>query len=304
MNQIVSQLNQLGLSSPITENPSMAGYTSFQAGGKADLLVTPNSVKELLEILKLLHQEGCPFIILGKGTNLLFLDGGYPGVVVHLGEPFSAITVAENTMTVGAGAALSVVARTAMEHELTGLEFASGIPGSLGGGVFMNAGAYGGEMKDVVVQGEVVSQDGKHTRILTPVEMAYEYRHSSLMESGEIVLSATLQLKPGDREKISAKMKDFNNRRNQKQPMALPSAGSFFKRPQGHFAGKLIQDAGLAGLSYGGAQVSPQHCGFIVNNGGATAADILTLMHMVQGTVLDKFGVFLEPEVRIIGETE
>jgi len=189
-----------------------------------------------------------------------------------------------------------------MENGLSGIEFASGIPGSMGGGAFMNAGAYDGELKNIIKEVHVLSHDGKHTREVANKEMDYGYRHSSLMSSQEIVLAATLTLAKGNPVDIASKMKEFNDLRNLKQPMELPSAGSFFKRPEGYFAGKLITDAGLKGLTIGGAQVSPKHSGFIVNVGSATAADIITLMHVVQATVLDQFGVMLESEVRIIGE--
>jgi UDP-N-acetylmuramate dehydrogenase len=239
---------------------------------------------------------------MGKGTNLLIRDGGYRGVIIRLEDAFSEIQVEDTTLIAGAGASLSSVARIAMEYGLSGMEFASGIPGSLGGGTFMNAGAYDGEMKDVVREVKVLSHDGLKTRLVSNEMMDYGYRFSSLMATQEIVLSATLSLVRGERDVISTKMKEFNDRRNLKQPMDWPSAGSFFKRPEGYYAGKLIQDAGLKGLTIGGAQVSPKHSGFIINIGEATATDIISLMHIIQATVLDQFGVRIEPEVRIVGE--
>jgi UDP-N-acetylmuramate dehydrogenase len=302
MNELINNIKNIGLLSTLIENADMREYTSFQAGGKADLLVIPSSEDELKSLLQCIAQNKLPFIVMGKGTNLLIRDGGYHGVVVRLEAPFSQIKVEGSTLTAGAGSSLSAVARTAMEHGLTGFEFASGIPGSLGGGVFMNAGAYDGEMKNVVRDVRVLSNDGLQTRVVSNAQMEYGYRLSSLMTTHEIVLAATLSLVKGDREEISAKMKEFNDRRNLKQPMELPSAGSFFKRPEGYYAGKLIQDAGLKGLTIGGAQVSSKHSGFIVNIGNATASDIIALMHVVQATVMDQFGVMIEPEVRIVGE--
>lgn len=304
MNELINELKNLGLRSSMIENADMGEYTSFKAGGKADLLLIPSSEDELKNILQRLAKRKLPFVVMGKGTNLLIRDGGYHGAIIRLEEAFSTIHTDGTKLTAGAGALLSKVARTAMEHNLTGVEFASGIPGSLGGGVFMNAGAYDWEMKDIVQEVRVLSRNGDTIRTVSNADMAYGYRHSSLMDSQEIVLSAVLNLSEGNREAISAKMKEFNDRRNTKQPMELPSAGSFFKRPQGYFAGKLIQDAGLKGLTVGGAQVSPKHSGFIVNVGGATATDIISLMHVVQATVLDQFGVMIEPEVRIIGEEQ
>lgn len=298
----MNELVNAGLQSTFLAHADMREYTSFKAGGEADLLVIPQNEDELKIVLQRLDEHGLPFIVMGKGTNLLVRDGGYHGAIIRLEDAFSKISVAGTTLTAGAGATLSVVARTALENNLTGMEWAAGIPGSLGGGAFMNAGAYGGEMKDVVREVRVLSSDGRRSRTVSVAEMDYSYRHSSLMASNEMILAVTLTLAKDNREDISAKMKEYNDRRNLKQPMDLPSAGSFFKRPEGYFAGKLIQDAGLKGLTIGGAQISAKHSGFIVNAGGATASDIISLMHVVQATVLDQFGVMIEPEVRIIGE--
>lgn len=302
IDQLMNQMKHENLQSTWIKHADMAQYTSFQAGGRADLLVMPTTENELGTILRLVNDAKLPFLVMGKGTNLLVRDGGYRGVVIRLSDGFDQITVDGTRLTAGAGASLAAVARAAMENGLAGVEFASGIPGSLGGGVFMNAGAYDGEMKDIVTQVRVLSGDGARARVVGNEEMNYGYRHSSLMSTKEIVLSATLHLQQGDREEIAARMKDYNDRRNMKQPMELPSAGSFFKRPHGYYAGKLIEDSGLKGLTIGGAQVSPKHSGFIVNIGGATASDIIALMKVVQATVLDRFDVIIEPEVRIIGE--
>ena len=205
-------------------------------------------------------------------------------------------------MTCGCEALVSVAAKAALAANLTGFEFASGIPGSLGGAVFMNAGAYGGEMKDIIESAVVVARDGSSVRTMTCEELELSYRHSAIEETGDVAVSVTVKLAKGSHDKIAAKMAELTKMRNEKQPVQYPSAGSFFKRPEGYFAGKLIQDAGLKGLSVGDAQVSELHSGFIINRGNATAADIIELMHLVQNTVYDKFGVKLEPEVRIIGD--
>lgn len=280
----------------------MREYTSFRAGGKAAEMAIPETTEELMEVLQKIHQEGVRSVILGNGSNTLIADGGFDGTVVKLGEAFSSIRVDGDMVIAGGGALMSSVAKAALAAELTGFEFASGIPGSIGGAVFMNAGAYGGEMKDIVKSVNLVSRDGKRLRTVKGEDMDFAYRHSCLEESGDVVVTVCLQLQPGTHDEIAAQMKELTRRRNEKQPVQYPSAGSFFKRPEGYFAGKLIQDAGLKGLSVGGAQVSEQHSGFIINRGGATAKDIVDLMHLVQNTVFDKFGVSLEPEVRIIGE--
>lgn len=302
LNELRNELTGMNLQSQMIKDADMREYTSFRAGGTADLLIIPCCEEELQTVLQKVGESGLPLLVMGKGTNLLVRDGGYRGVIVRLEDAFSSIRVEGTELIAGAGASLAAVAKAALAHELTGVEFASGIPGSLGGGVFMNAGAYDGELKDIVDQVRVLSMDGKHARTVGNEEMMYGYRHSSLMTTNEIVLEASLRLNKGNKDEIAAKMKDYNDRRNMKQPMELPSAGSFFKRPHGFYAGKLIQDAGLKGVTIGGAQVSAKHSGFIVNVGQATASDIIALMKVVQASVLDQFGVIIEPEVRIIGE--
>lgn len=280
----------------------MRSYTSFKAGGKAALLIVPNGVEELRRSLAALAQSGAEYMAIGNGTNVLVCDGGYPGVIVKLGEAFSQIKVSGRTINAGAGATATAVARTAMEAGLSGLEFAAGIPGSMGGAVFMNAGAYGSEMKDIVNWVDVVSADGCTENRYLACDMGFSYRQSVIQGTGDIVVGVNLMLEYGKISDIKEKMAEFGRSRSEKQPISMPSAGSFFKRPKGHFAGKLIEDCGLKGLSFGGATVSPLHAGFIVNNGNATAADIVGLMRLVQYTVYDKFKVKLEPEVRIIGK--
>lgn len=287
----------------LVRNAPMKEYTSFKAGGACDLLVLPTCWEDAAAAVCQCANEGIPYMIVGNGSDLLVRDGGYRGVMIALREGLSEITVdPSGAVTAEAGALLSVLAKRCAEQSLTGLEFAGGIPGSVGGAVFMNAGAYGGEMKDVLVSVRAMKQNGEIHEIAGP-DLKLGYRHSLFQETGEIVVSATLRLTPGNRDKIEETSRDLAKKRNSKQPLQYPSAGSFFKRPEGHFAGKLIQDAGLSGLKLGGARVSPLHAGFIINEGGATATDILRLMEVIQNTVYDQFGVRLEPEVRIVGES-
>lgn len=284
------------------ENVDMREYTSFKAGGHAAEMVIVDTVEELQEVLREIHREEKKWLMLGNGSNTLISDKGFDGLVVKLGNSFADVTVMEDCLICGTAALMSVVAKIALREELSGFEPLSGIPGSLGGAVFMNAGAYGGEMKDIVESATLVSRDGETVRTVKGEDMDFGYRHSILEETGEVAVSVKLKLKKGNRDEISAQMQELMKRRNEKQPVQYPSAGSFFKRPPGYFAGKLVQDAGLKGLTVGGAQVSELHSGFVINIGGATATDIIDLMHLVQNTVYDKFGVKLEPEVRIIGE--
>ena len=254
-----------------------------------------------MNVLDLVRSQGVPFLVLGNGSNVLFKDGGYHGVVVHIGEGLDRVRIEGQTVFAEPGVSLAKLSKMAAAEGLSGLEFACGIPGSLGGAVFMNAGAYGGEMKDVLLSVASVNHLGM-MKDRKAEDCGLGYRKSIFMENGETILGVKLFLKPGLRSEIEETMRDYNQRRNSKQPVHLPSAGSFFKRPEGYFAGKLIEDAGLKGLQVGGAQVSPMHAGFLVNNGGATAGDVIDLMRVVQETVADRFGVYLEPEVRIVGE--
>ncbi|MCL1808546.1 MAG: UDP-N-acetylmuramate dehydrogenase [Clostridiales bacterium] len=276
-------------------------YTSFKAGGKASVLIAPNGIGELRQVLAALSQSGIGYMVIGNGTNILVSDNGYRGAIVKIGEAFSWIEAADCRLVVGAGASMAAAAKAALAAGLAGLEFASGIPGSVGGAVFMNAGAYGSEMKDVVSRVDIISKDGQQGYKLSSEDMSFSYRHSSLQDAEDVITGATFELEYGDTGKIKEKMREFAELRNSKQPVSMPSAGSFFKRPSGHFAGKLIEDCGLKGLSVGGASVSALHAGFIVNNGNATATDIIDLMNLVRHTVYDKFAVKLEPEVRVIG---
>lgn len=285
----------------VYSNEPMMKHTSFRIGGPADWLITPESGKALCEAVKFLKAEGVPYFILGNGSNLLVSDEGYRGVVIHIGKNMGDITIEGERIRAGAGALLSTVASKAAAASLTGMEFAGGIPGSIGGACVMNAGAYGGEMKDILTSVIALFEDGS-VRKVPCGELMLGYRSSALMRNGAVVLEAELSLTEGDIGEIRATMDDLRERRVSKQPLDLPSAGSTFKRPEGYFAGKLIMDSGLRGYAVGGAQVSEKHCGFVVNRGGATADDVMTLIRHIQKTVLKNFGVELVPEVRFLGE--
>jgi UDP-N-acetylmuramate dehydrogenase len=280
----------------------MGEYTSFKAGGEASILVIPEDIVELQYAMEMVFTHGVPFYIMGNGSNILVRDGGFPGVIVKIGRNFARVKVKDTEIEAGSGALLKDVANAALKYGLTGFEFASGIPGSIGGAAYMNAGAYKGDMSKVVKRVHILKADGKEDYYLSGEEMGFGYRKSVLMEGRDIILSVTLELSLGDKDEITRTMEDFNGRRKEKQPLNFPSGGSFFKRPTGNFAGTLIQDSGLKGTTIGGAQVSELHAGFIINKGGATATDILTLMEVVQKRVYEKSGITLEPELRIIGE--
>lgn len=285
----------------LLENAPMRDYSSFQVGGPADVLIQPESAEAFVAARRILREAGVPTTVIGAGSNLLVSDKGIRGAVIRLGKAFSKMTVSDNTITAEAGVMLARLANEALSASLAGLEFASGIPGTLGGAVFMNAGAYGGEMKDVVVETEYLDETGT-LRTLRGADHGFVYRGSAFCGTENIILRSKLLLTPGSAEEIRAKMLDFNTRRKDKQPLSFPSAGSTFKRPEGYFAGKLIEDAGLKGFSVGGAQVSKKHAGFVINKSGATAEDIWGLIKEVRARVLDQFGVSLEPEVRMLGE--
>ena len=279
----------------------MSKHTTFRIGGPADFYLCPHSTKEVQQTVQICKEENLPYFILGNGSNLLVSDKGYRGAIIQLWKNFSDISVKDCCITAKAGALLSKVAAEALEEGLTGMEFASGIPGTIGGAVFMNAGAYGGEMKDIIKEVKVLDDQGE-IRVFSNEEMKLGYRTSIVKEKGYTVLSAVLQLKKGEVSVIRETMEDLKNRRTSKQPLDMPSAGSTFKRPEGYFAGKLIMDSGLRGFSVGGAQVSEKHCGFVVNKGGATAEDVTALIREVQRRVKEKFGIELETEVRFLGE--
>ena len=299
MNKLADTLRALA-PERVRENEPMSRHTTFRVGGPAELMFFPASAEEIQAALSAAEAAGMEVHLVGNGSNLLVRDGGLKGLTIALGEPFSGVRVEGNTIIAQAGAPLSRVAAAAQEAGLAGLEFASGIPGTLGGGCAMNAGAYGGELKDVLECAKVLL-DGE-LRTLSRDELEMGYRTTRVLREGGIVLEARFALTSDDREAIAARMRDLNARRREKQPLNLPSAGSTFKRPAGHFAGALIEGCGLKGARVGGAQVSEKHAGFVVNTGGATAADILGLIEHVHEVVLRETGVELEPEVRIIGE--
>lgn len=286
----------------VLEHEPMARHTTMRVGGPAEILFSPAGEGELLFAVREAKRAGAPFRIIGNGSNLLVLDGGLPGLTIRLGEAFSKISVDGNQIRAQAGALLSRVAAAARDASLTGLEFASGIPGSAGGGMAMNAGAYGGQLSDVFEGCRALEPETGIISALGPAEMALGYRESAALSRGLIVTEAAFRLTAGDRSAIQAKMDDLSARRREKQPLNLPSAGSTFKRPEGHFAGALIEQAGLKGLRVGGACVSEKHAGFVVNDRNATARDVLDLIRLVQARVLEHSGVRLETEVRILGE--
>lgn len=290
-----------GIDAWIFRNEPMKNHTTFKVGGPADIFVMPGNTSGLLLVLQICHENNLPYFVIGNGSNLLVRDGGIRGVVISLKSLTKIRLADDNRIYAQAGVMMPDLSKTALEYGLAGLEFAEGIPGSIGGGVAMNAGAYGGEIKDIFCKAKVIDKNLQLIEIDLEF-MDFGYRKSVVQEQGYIVCGVTMQLAPGDKVEIAAKMADFRGRRQEKQPLEKPSAGSTFKRPPGHFAGKLIMDAGLQGFSIGGAQVSEKHCGFVINKGDATAADILELIQHVQHTVKDKFGVMLETEVKVLGE--
>ncbi|MEQ3456942.1 UDP-N-acetylmuramate dehydrogenase [Enterococcus cecorum] len=284
----------------ILKNEPLNKYTFTKTGGPADFLAFPKSVTEVKALLEECRQNNLPWMVLGNASNLIVRDGGIRGLVIML-EKLNHIEVNGNQITSQAGAKLIDTTYVALEHHLTGFEFACGIPGSIGGAVFMNAGAYGGEIKDVFVSCEVLYPDGQ-IKTLSAKEMAFSYRHSAIQKQHCIVLSATFALQAGNYAEIKAKMDELTHLRASKQPLEYPSCGSVFKRPVGHYTGPLIEQAGLKGMTIGGAQVSEKHAGFIVNINHATATDYVNLIQYIQKVIKEKFDVTLETEVRIIGE--
>lgn len=298
--QFLTELqNVMGGSGIFMEEP-MKKHTTFRVGGPADVLVQPDETA-LAAILALCRRYHVSYSFIGNGSNLLVGDKGIRGVVIEMTDPMGNIEVDGTKITAQAGAMLSKIANTAASNGLGGMEFAAGIPGSVGGAVVMNAGAYGGEMKDIIERVYVLDENGAQLE-LDRTALNLGYRHSCIPEKKYIVTKVVLELVPRDEVEIRSKMKDLNEKRAEKQPLQYPSAGSTFKRPEGYFAGKLIMDAGLRGYQVGGAQVSEKHCGFVINKGDATAADICQLMRDVADKVQAQFGVVLEPEVKMIGE--
>lgn len=285
----------------VKKDEPMKSHTTFRVGGPADYFVTPQTAEEVAKVIEACTQEKAPYYIVGNGSNLLVSDKGYEGVIIQIYKQMNQVKVEGAQIHAQAGALLSMIAKRALGAELTGFEFAAGIPGTLGGACVMNAGAYGGEMKDVLKSVTVLTDKGE-VKTLAKEELELGYRTSVIAKKGYIVLEAVLELQKGEKEKIQAVMDDLKERRVTKQPLEYPSAGSTFKRPEGCFAGKLIQDAGLRGFQVGGAQVSEKHCGFVINKDQATASDVMNLMNQVSDKVYEEFGVRLQPEVKRLGE--
>lgn len=279
----------------------MKNHTTFKIGGPADVMIIPSNEEELIESIKFCRENNIDFLIMGNGSNLLIRDGGIRGAVIKINEGFNEITVNGTTIYCQAGALLSTISKVALKHSLKNFEFASGIPGTMGGAITMNAGAYGGEMKDIVVKVRALDKNNNIVEFNNE-EMDFRYRGSKVVDDDLIVLSTEFQLEKGDKTTIKEKIDDLAYRRQSKQPLEYPSGGSTFKRPTGYFAGKLIEDAGLRGLQYGDAQVSEKHCGFVINAGDANFHEVYTLIKTVQKIVKDKFQVSLETEIKIIGD--
>ncbi len=299
-NQLIHLFIDKNVGKVLFDEP-MKNHTSFKIGGPADVMIIPRNEEELIEAVKLCRENNVDLYIMGNGSNLLVKDGGMRGAVIKINEDLNNINIVGNTINCEAGALLTGVSRAAMANSLTGIEFANGIPGSIGGAVTMNAGAYGGEMKDIIKSVRVLDTMN-NIQEYTNEEMNFRYRGSRVVDENLIVLSIKIELKPGNYDEIEAVMKDLTFKRTSKQPLELPSAGSTFKRPVGYFAGKLIEDSGLRGLRLGGAQISQKHCGFVVNIDNATCKDVLQLISVVQKTIRDNYDVELETEIKLIGE--
>ncbi|MDO5797932.1 MAG: UDP-N-acetylmuramate dehydrogenase [Eubacteriales bacterium] len=302
MNEQIKQkfCREFGTEQVLFEEP-MKKHTTFRIGGPAEIFVMPKTTEEVAKALEICRQEEIPYFVLGNGSNLLVSDQGYRGVIIQMDRNMEEVTVEGTEIRAAAGALLSSIAAAARRSSLAGFEFAGGIPGTLGGAVVMNAGAYGGEMKDVLKDVTVMTQDGE-VRVIPAGELEMGYRTSIIKKAGYLVLGATIVLKEGDPEEIRALMRELSEKRTSKQPLEFPSAGSTFKRPEGYFAGKLIMDSGLRGYQIGGARVSDKHCGFVINAGDATARDVVDLMEYVVKVVKEKYGVTLEPEVKFLGK--
>ena len=297
----IDKLKQIIPEKYILSNEPMKKHTTFRIGGPADIFAAPESIEEIEAVCRFAKEEGIPLFVLGNGSNLLVADDGMDGIVLQIYKNYSGIEVNGNELTVKAGTLLSSTSKAALNEELTGFEFAGGIPGTFGGAVVMNAGAYGGEMVQVLKEVKVLTKDGE-IKTLKAEELELGYRTSNVLKNEYVVLEGVIALEKGNKEEIKAKMDEYALARKTKQPLEYPSAGSTFKRPEGYFAGKLIQDAGLRGFQVGGAQVSEKHCGFVINRDHATSADICNLMDQVSEIIFEKFGVRLEAEVKKIGE--
>lgn len=299
MESIYQRLCEIVEKDNVLTNENMAKHTTFKAGGNAKYFVLPKDENELAALLKFVSENKLKYYVIGNGSNLLVKDSGFNGIIIKIGNNMSKIEIKDNIIQCQAGAFLSKIANLALENSLKGLEFAAGIPGLVGGAVTMNAGAYGGEFKDVVTRVWLLDKEG-NSFIFENNQMEFGYRESIIQKKGYIVTGVELKLEHGKKEEIEGKMNEFLKARKDKQPLEYPSAGSTFKRPEGHFAGKLIMDAGLKGYTVGGACVSEKHCGFVINKNNATATDIIELMDKVSDIVYEKYGVRLESEVKII----
>lgn len=297
--KLQTRLSEICTGDRVLSDEPMSGHTTFRVGGPAALYVIPSDETELSETVRACNDAGADFYVIGNGSNLLVRDAGYDGVIIEIGKAMSDMVIDGDVITAQAGASLARIAASARDAGLTGLEFASGIPGNLGGACVMNAGAYDGQMKDVLVSVRLMDKEGRFYDESAD-DLKLDYRYSNIPERELVVVSAVMKLSAGDADEITAKMKDLNARRAEKQPLEYPSAGSTFKRPAGYFAGKLIQDSGMQGYSVGGAQVSEKHAGFVINRGGATADDIWQLTCDVIKAVEDKFGVTLEREIKLL----
>jgi len=282
-------------------NELMKNHTTFKVGGPVDVLVLPRTVEDIKTTINYCNKNKYPLFIFGLGSNIVVRDKGIRGIALKIGNSLKDIQISEQEIYAQAGVRLSELARKAAENSLSGLEFAEGIPGSLGGAVVMNAGAYDGEMKDVVWEVETISSLGE-TRIFTSAEIGFDYRQSVFQQNNYIVLAVKMKLKPGAKEEIQRKMREFAHSRREKQPLEYPSAGSVFRRPPGYYVGPMIEKLGLKGYSIGGAQVSAKHAGFIINTGDATAKDVLELITTIKKAAWEQFGVDLQPEIRVVGE--
>jgi len=300
--EVLDRLGELVPGSSLLYDEPMSRHTSFKIGGPADLVVLPSGIHALQKVVRFCIDTGTPWFVMGNGTNLLVRDKGIRGVVIKLAGTLDHVDADGDHITAGAGALLSSASEFAASHGLFGLEFACGIPGTVGGALVMNAGAYGGEMKDVVESVAVLSVAGGVVRTIPACDMGFRYRRSVLQDSDDIALEAAISLRRGDPERIGETIRDFTERRRAKQPLDLPSAGSVFRRPEGLFVGPLMEESGLKGYRIGDAGVSQVHAGFIVNHGRATAADVLRLIGHVQETVFSRHGVLLVPEIKVVGE--
>lgn len=297
--EVREQIEKIVPSEYVKYDEPMKNHTTFRIGGNASCVIWIENEQQLAELFQLCKVEKIPYMVVGNGSNLLFSDEGYEGIILLIGSRMQEITVQGDLITAKAGVLMSKLSFVAKEHSLTGLEFASGIPGTIGGGVVMNAGAYGGELKDVITVVKVMDSEGR-IRKVESVDMHFGYRTSLIKEEPLVVLEVEMQLKAGNKEAIQAQMDELASKRREKQPLEYPSAGSTFKRPEGFFAGALIQEAGLRGFSVGDAQVSEKHCGFVINKGNATCEEVTSLMQQVIQRVKENSGVTLEPEVILV----